>query len=163
MPGREAASAPGTQRAAPHLADADASAFLFWLGASIGNTGALIRMDGDSYAASTRLRAMAAYSRFIRPGAVRVDAASGDDAVLASAYRNKDGSDVAVLINTGTEPTTADLSLKAAKGHQATAYLTNGDHDVAAVDCLAQVSDGHLTATLPARSVVTVVLAQGSR
>ncbi|MFF4833401.1 glycoside hydrolase [Streptomyces sp. NPDC001315] len=145
------------------LADADASAFLFWLGASIGNTGALIRMDGDSYAVSTRLRAMAAYSRFIRPGAVRVDAASGDDAVLASAYRNTDGSDVAVLINTSTEPITTDLALKAAKGHEATAYLTNGDHDVATVDGLAQVSDGHLTAKLPARSVVTVVWAPGPR
>ncbi|MET7660848.1 glycoside hydrolase [Streptomyces sp. NPDC005356] len=140
------------------LARADSSAYLFWLGASIGNTGALIRMDGDSYTVSTRLRAMTAFSRFIRPGAVRVDAASGDEAVLASAYRNTDGSDVAVLINTGTEPTTADLALKAAKGNRVTAYLTDGDHDVTPVTGLARTTAGHLTAKLPARSVVTVVL-----
>ncbi|MEV5608593.1 glycoside hydrolase [Streptomyces sp. NPDC052225] len=140
------------------LADADASAYLFWLGASIGNTAALIRMDGDSYEVSTRLRAMTAYSRFIRPGAVRVDAASGKDTVRVSAYRNTDGSDVAVLINTGSTATTTDLALKAAKGHEATAYLTDGAHDVTAVDGLAHVSHGRLTAELPARSVVTVVL-----
>ncbi|MBO1330949.1 glycoside hydrolase [Streptomyces sp. VRA16 Mangrove soil] len=143
------------------LAQADASAYLFWLGASIGSTGALIRMDDDSYAVSTRLRAITAYSRFIRPGAVRVDAASGDDAVLASAYRNTDGTDVAVLINTGTRATTADLALKAAKGRQATGYVTDGEHDTTAVDGLARISHGRLTADLPARSVVTVVLDPG--
>ncbi|WP_433455233.1 glycoside hydrolase family 30 protein [Streptomyces sp. CA-142005] len=143
------------------LAQADASAYLFWLGASIGDTGALIRMDGDSYMVSTRLRAMTAFSRFIRPGAVRVEASSGDEAVLATAYRNTDGTDVAVLINTGTKATTTDMALKAAKGEQVTGYLTDGDHDTRAVEGLAQVADGHLTAKLPARSVVTVVLDPG--
>ncbi|WP_372344821.1 glycoside hydrolase [Streptomyces sp. KL116D] len=143
------------------LARADSSAYLFWLGASIGDTGALVRMDGDSYEPSTRLRAIAAFSKFVRPGAVRVDATSGDAAVLTSAYRNTDGSDVAVLINTGSEATSADLSLRAAKGHRPTAYLTDGDHATTATPGLARVLAGHLTAKLPARSVVTVVLDQG--
>ena len=57
---------------------------------------------GDGYRVSKRLWAFAAYSRFIRPGAVRVPATFDDPNVKVTAFRNRDGSMVVELLNTGT-------------------------------------------------------------
>jgi O-glycosyl hydrolase len=86
------------------LTKAGVSAYLYWYGASIGETQALIRLAGEEYHVSKRLWAMAAYSRFVRPGArrLRVDVPDEDADIKVSAFRNADGTIVAEILNTSS-------------------------------------------------------------
>ncbi|MFC7588505.1 glycoside hydrolase family 30 beta sandwich domain-containing protein [Nonomuraea antimicrobica] len=98
------------------------SAYVYWLGGSRGATRALLQLDdaAGEYHVSKRLWALAAYSRFIRPGAVRLEAAAADPALKVSAFRNVDGSRVIEVLNTGTAPVT----WQGVRG-RATAYVTD--------------------------------------
>ncbi|WP_405730866.1 hypothetical protein OG607_31990 [Streptomyces sp. NBC_01537] len=137
------------------LTDAGASAYVYWFGASLGATRGLIQLDGADYHVSKRLWALAAYSRFIRPGAVRVAADAADPAVQVSAFRNHDGSRVIELLNTGTDAVSSTYAV-GDSGH-GSVYLTDGTHSVARVGA-ATPRGGRLAVQLPARSLTTVVL-----
>lgn len=138
------------------LTAGDADAYLYFFGASTGATGAFIQIDGSSYNVSKRLWAMAAYSRYIRPGAHRVSASVSDPAVEVTAFRNADGSEVIELINTATTAGTVSLSLTGADRHVA-AYLTDTGDSLTPVD--AATPHGHdLSVNLAPRSLTTVVL-----
>lgn len=137
------------------LTDAGASAYIYWFGASLGATRGLIQLDGPGYHVSKRLWALAAYSRFIRPGAVRVAASAADPAVQVSAFRNRDGSRVIELLNTGTDAVSSTYAVGG--GGHGSVHLTDGTHSVAHVGSAA-VRGGRLAVQLPARSLTTVVL-----
>ncbi|MBN6053473.1 hypothetical protein JYK22_16145 [Nonomuraea sp. RK-328] len=126
----------------------DVSGYVYWLGASRGATRALLQIDetARTYHVSKRLWALAAYSRFIRPGAVRLDASATDPSLKVSAFRNKDGSRVLEILNTGTAPVTWK-----GVGGRATAYVTDETHDLAKSEVTAH------TVTLAPRSLTTVV------
>ncbi|TMR24432.1 hypothetical protein ETD86_04700 [Nonomuraea turkmeniaca] len=127
----------------------DVSAYIYWLGASRGTTRAFMQVDdtAKTYKVSKRLWAMAAYSRFIRPGAVRVDAAAANPALKVSAFRNPDGSKVIVALNTSTEA----VSWNGVRG-RATAYVTNNDNSLTP-----SAVTGH-TVTLQPRALTTIVV-----
>ncbi len=79
-------------------------------------------------AASGRLWAFANYSRYVRPGAVRIAATSSNSAVNLTAFKNTDGSIAIVALNTATsaDPITYSLSgTGTANGATVTPYLTN--------------------------------------
>jgi O-glycosyl hydrolase len=138
------------------------SAFFYWWGASAStaNSG-LVRLVGDSYTASKRLWAFAAFSRFVRPGAVRVGASGGDGGVTASAFRNRDGSTAIQLINTGSQATNQTVRLGGGlPGRTAQPYVTDAGHDLTAQPPV-PIRDGAFTADLPPRAVVTYLLAPG--
>lgn len=155
------------------LTTANVSAYLYWLGASIGATKAPIQLgdSGDEYHVAKRLWAFAAYSRFIRPGAVRVAAQAADPALKISAFRNADGSRIVEVINTGAAQVDTSLALPAAgrdsalagrgdaapSGGRATTYLTDEAHSLTEVDS-ARLRGGRLAVQLPPRSLTTVVL-----
>ncbi|MFC4116672.1 glycoside hydrolase family 30 protein [Nonomuraea zeae] len=125
------------------------SGYVYWLGASVGNTRALLLIDeaARTYRVSKRLWALAAYSRFIRPGAVRIGAVSAKPALKVSAFRNPGGSRVVEVLNTGRDPVTwAGLDMTA------TAYLTSEEESLGVVP----VADGAVT--LPPRALTTIVL-----
>lgn len=136
------------------LTDAGASGYVYWFGASLGATRGLIQLDGAGYHVSERLWALAAYSRFIRPGAVRVAASAADPAVEVSGYRNRDGSRVIELLNTGTEALDRTYSTGAGRGE---VYLTDSAHSLARTGPAA-APGGNLALHLPPRSLTTVVL-----
>ncbi len=140
------------------LAQAGASAYVYWFGASIGATRAFIQLDGADYHVSDRLWALAAYSRFIRPDAVRVAAESGGGGVNATAFRNADGSVVVEILNAGngTVGQTFDLTGGAAPDG-GSVYLTDETHAVERTGD-ATVTNGRLSVQLPPRSLTTVVL-----
>lgn len=154
----------GTQTAGITLAEdindtltlADANAYVYFFGASTGATGGFLQIDGNQFHVSKRLWAIAAYSRFIRPGAVRVAAAADDPALKISAFRNGNGSKVLEIINTSTAAQTSDLRLDTAAA-RASSYLTDTDNSLARVN-VAHVHGRNLTVDLPARSLTTVVL-----
>jgi O-glycosyl hydrolase len=123
-------------------------AFFSWWGASAStaNSG-LIQIKGPTINLSKRYWAFAAFGRYIRPGAVRIGATSADSSLDVSAFRNRDGSKVVEVLNTGT--TDQPVSLQGVSLAGASAYVTNES------DALTPVS-GQLTA--PARSLLTVVI-----
>ena len=134
---------------AEHVHEAGASAFLYWWGgsSSTANSG-LIRLVGDSYETSKRFCAIAAFSRFVRPGAIRVDAGADSSSLGVSAFRNRDGSLATQVINRATTPTRVRLPFHG----RVTAYTTDATHDLAPAPVRGR------WATLPPRSLVTYVV-----
>ncbi|MFL6141467.1 MAG: glycoside hydrolase family 30 protein [Labedaea sp.] len=130
------------------LALGNVSAYVYWVGDSLGATRGLIQIDqvNQTYHVSKRLWALAAYSRFIRPGAVRLDASATDPALRVSAFRNDDGSTVIEVLNTGTAPVTWQ------RGHgRATAYLTDNTHSLTPTPVTGR------TVSLQPRALTTIV------
>ena len=138
------------------LTQADASAYLYWLGGSRGNTSALLSIDdtNGTYKVSKRLYAFAAYSRYIRPGATRIGATTTVPNLKVSAYKNADGSQVVQLLNTSTRPISTELDL----GGTSTAYLTDATHNLSEAPEVATSKKKKTKLELPSRSLVTLVL-----
>ncbi|GAA4448273.1 glycoside hydrolase family 30 protein [Phytohabitans houttuyneae] len=139
------------------LTAANVSGYIYWLGASVGGTRALIQLDGARYHVSKRLWAMAGYSRFIRPEAVRVEATADDSTVKVSAFVNPAGPVVVNLINGGAERPARFGSLGRHATEGVTAYVTDEARSMAPVSV--DWSDGGPAVLLPARSLTTLVLA----
>jgi GH35 family endo-1,4-beta-xylanase/O-glycosyl hydrolase len=124
------------------------NAFFYWWGAhgSDSNSG-LIRMDGDGYEVSKRFWALAAFSRFVRPGAERIAAGSHDDTLHVSAFRNRDGSVAVQVLNTGQEPA------RITGMRRARSYVVDAAHDLA--------PQPRGSTIVPARALVTYVAREG--
>ena len=149
------------------LTAANLSAFLYWWGSTTpsenGDNEGLVEINGSTVTPSGRLWAFANYSRYVRPGAVRIAATSSNSAVDLTAFRNPDGSVAVVALNTGTsaDPITYSLSgTGTPSGATVTPYLTNSSSDTAA-QAATTVSSGAFSATIPARSLVTYVVGAG--
>ena len=100
--------------------------------------------------------AMAQFSRFVRPGYVRVDAtATPATGVYLSAYSG-DGHSVIVAINTNTYATSLPVSIENQTISSLTPYQTTASGAVAALSAVS-VSSGSFTAALPAQSITTFV------
>jgi glucosylceramidase len=133
--------------------------YVYWYGASTGATRGLIQLDGGTYHVSKRLWALAQYSRFIRPGATRIGATTSDANLKVSAYRNTDGSVTVVALNASTSAHQVSYALRntGITTGAATPYLTNSSNSTAQQPAVA-VTGGSLTATVPARSLVTYTI-----
>lgn len=138
----------------------NANAYVYWFGASLGTTRGLIQLanPGDDYRVSKRLWAVAGYSRFIRPDAVRVQVGSTDPALKVSAYRNADGRKVVVILNTADTELRTDLDLSSA-GSRPAAYITDASRSLAPADIVRQHGP-RLSVDLAARSLTTIVLSR---
>ena len=155
--GSESSGFTWAQRVHTGLAQADLSAFLyFWGVSSTSHDSSLIGLSGSTLTPSKRYYALAGYSRFVRPGATRISATTGDGTLKVSAYKNTDGSVAVVVLNTGTNATSATYTLSGtgASTGTVTPYLTNGSNSTTRQGAIA-LSGGAFTATVPARSLVT--------
>jgi O-glycosyl hydrolase len=147
------------------LANSNLSAFLYWWGSGTptfnGDNESLIQLNTTTgtVTPSGRLWAFANYSRFVRPGAVRIGAASGNSDLETLAFRNTNGSVAIVVLNTATTAQTTSFSVRRSgtPAPVAIPYLTDNTHDTAAQPPL-RVRNGSFTATVPARSLVTYYL-----
>ncbi|ANS64779.1 hypothetical protein SLINC_2555 [Streptomyces lincolnensis] len=141
------------------LTKGNTSGYVYWYGASVGATRGLIQMDGADYHVSKRLWAIANYSRFVRPGATRIGATTPDANLRLSAFRNTDGSVTVVALNAASSAQQVSYSLRntGITSGTATPYLTNNAHSTARQTAV-PVSGGSLTATVPARSLVTYTI-----
>lgn len=138
------------------LAVANASAWQWWTAISAYDyKDGLIyvdrnKTDGNFYS-SKMLWAMGNYSRFVKPGAVRIDAeasSTDDKPLLVSAYKN-DKNLVVVIVNTSANDINADISAGSNKLKLASSYLTSQTAELKAGKVSAQKQ------TIPARSVIT--------
>ena len=142
------------------LTKADLGGFLYLWGANTStttitgpNTG-LVEVKGNTVATSGRLWAFASYSRFIRPGAVRIATTTSDAGLEISAFRNTDGSITVVGLNTAPGPQVATFSLRGLSGAHVTPYLTDKSHSLSAQAPIT-VRNSAFTAALPPRSLVS--------
>ena len=142
------------------LTKANLGAFLYLWGANTStttitgpNTG-LVEVRGNTVATSGRLWAFASYSRFIRPGAVRIGTTTTDATLEASAFRNSDGSIAVVVLNSAHSREVATFSLRGLDGAHVTPYLTDTSHELSAQAPIT-VRNNAFTATVPPRSLVS--------
>jgi len=135
------------------------SAYLYWEGVEVNQFQAssyLVASNGTTVTPSGRLWAFAMWSRFIRPGAFRVSATGSVSNVGIGAFKNTDGSVIAVFTNNNSAAQSVKIGFSGFTPQSAAAYLTDNSHQVASTG--ATLSGGAVTVTLPPRSVVTVVL-----
>jgi O-glycosyl hydrolase len=143
------------------LSAANLNAFLYWWGSTTpsenGDNEGLLLLDtaAGTVTPSGRLWAFASYSRFVRPGAVRIGASSADSDLEVLAFRNTDGSVAVVVLNTSMAAKHATFA--AGGTGRVVPYLTDASHHTAAQPPV-QVTSGSFDATLPARSLMTFVI-----
>jgi O-glycosyl hydrolase len=140
------------------LTAANLDAFLYLWGASTSgltgpNTG-LVEVKGNTVATSGRLWAFASYSRFIRPGAVRIGTTTSAAGLDVAAFRNSDGSIAVIVLNSAHSRQVAAFSLRGLSGAHARPYLTDTSHELSAQSPI-PVRNSAFTAILPPRSLVT--------
>ena len=143
------------------ITSGNVSAYLYWIGAqdrpSTTNS-KLIRVVNRAVDPSKRLWAMGNWSRFVRPGAVRVGATGSG--VRTSAFVNVDGALAIQVINGGNEQS---VSIKISGGgnysasSNATAWVTDNTRDLDKITASVG-TDGTISGSVPARSMVTFVL-----
>ncbi len=104
--------------------------------------------DDRTFALTKRYFAFGQFSKFIRPGSVRIGAAAGDG-LTAAAFRDVEGT-VAVIANFGDEVKTLRLPEGTAEIH-----ITDRTRDLAAVPAAPELS-------VPAKSVATVIIKDGN-
>lgn len=143
------------------LTAADLGAFLYLWGENTspstvtgGVNGGLVDVKGNTVAASGRLWAFASYSRFIRPGAVRIGTTTSDTSLDVTAFRNSDGSTAVTVLNSARSRQVAAFSLPGLGAAHITPYLTDTSHELSAQSPIT-VRNSAFTATLPPRSLVT--------
>jgi len=137
------------------------SGYLYWEGvqAPSPNTNEkMIKVDQQSpynIEVSKRLWAFANWSRFVRPGAIRVGT-SGGSGVKSTAFKNVDGSIAVVVISTGGSASNVNVKVSGATAAatQATAWVTDSTHDCAQTTVTVG-ADGTLSGTVAARSITT--------
>ncbi|EGD48887.1 Carbohydrate binding family 6 [Ruminiclostridium papyrosolvens DSM 2782] len=109
---------------------------------------------------SKRGAMMAQYSKFVRPGYVRVDATKNPNTnVFVSAYKG-DGKAVVVAINKSSSAVSQKINLQGASSvSKISSWVTDGSKNVAAATSYTGTS---FTAQLPAQSVTTFVADLGT-
>jgi glucuronoarabinoxylan endo-1,4-beta-xylanase len=141
------------------LAVGDASAwFWWWYKAYNTNDNEGLTIQSAATTPTKRYYTIGNYSKFVRPGYVRVGVTGAVPAnVLVSAYKGSDGTVAIVAINNGTMDATVPITIS---GGTAPAMLT--PNVTSAMDNLAAktavaVTSGAFMASLPATTVTTFV------
>ncbi|GIO62285.1 hypothetical protein J43TS9_38590 [Paenibacillus cineris] len=99
---------------------------------------------------------IAHFSKFVRPGYVRVDATKNPDTnVYTSAYKGNNKV-VIVAINKGASAVSQTFTLQNGKASKVTPWVTDASRNMAAGSSI-KVKGGSFTAQLPAQSVTTFV------
>jgi len=141
---------------------AQTNAFLYWwLWTNDGNDenfpGSLIQvLDGDTIVTSQRLYAMGQYSRFIRPGWVRIECdAAVTTGVYASAYINPQTKEIAlVIINEKITPSDILLNISGAEFDKLDIWRTSAEEKLKPVG-RQRTSRASANVILQPRSVTT--------
>jgi O-glycosyl hydrolase len=141
------------------LVNANASAWHWWTSISAYNyKDGLVYIDKNktdgAYQSSKILWTLGNYSRFVRPGAVRVEVSSADNAgLLVSSYKSANNQLVTVIVN--EQASQADIELKP-QGFALTnlrMYSTSATADLKPMQASIAKSNIHV----PGRSVLTII------
>lgn len=140
------------------FAVSNVSAALYWIGAdNTTSNSALILIDGDTVQVSKRLWAFAQYSRFVKPGATRIEVESSGAAFNLTAFENADGSVAVQVINNSNSTQAVSLQGLSAGWHSSVAsWLTNNEHDLTRV-AVQRLGTAGIQANVPALSMMSFV------
>ncbi|KAK5664179.1 hypothetical protein OQA88_395 [Cercophora sp. LCS_1] len=141
--------------------------YLYWEGVQWPNPNTnekIIRVDNktNTYEVAKRLWAFANWSRYVRPGAVRVGANS-PSGVRVAAFRNTDGTVAVVAISTGSGATNVSIKVAgaettaAAAADSVEAYVSDNTRNCAATTA-SVAADGTVSGSVPGRGIVTFVI-----
>lgn len=133
------------------------SAYVWWY---IRRSYGPIKEDGNI---SKRGYMMAQYSKYVRPGDVRIDATEQPaDNVYVSAYKGNDGQVTIVAVNKGTEGYAQKFTVESEGSiTDIDRYRTTGSENLAETQNL-EYTDNSFWAQLPAESVSTFVVTLGA-
>lgn len=107
---------------------------------------------------SKRGAAMAQFSKYVRPGAVRIPTtANPRQGVYVSAYQNTDGKVVVVAVNQSTTQVTQPITVRGTSTSRVISVTTDAGRTLAQQSGIG-LSSGKFTGTLPAQSVTTFVV-----
>ncbi len=144
----------GAKRIFDNLTTASVNAFHWWWFDNFGETQGLI--GGDNPPPKLAF-AFGNFSRFIRPGFVRVTVSGAiPNGVDMTAFQGPSGQLVIVAINENSADANVAIGLKAATASQLTPWLTSPSSNLAEQSAIPVVS-GTCSANLPAQSVTTFV------
>lgn len=137
------------------------SGYLYWEGVQWPNPNTnekIIKVDNstNTYEVARRLWAFANWSRYVRPGAVRVGS-SGGSGVKSAAFKNTDGTVAVVVISTGGSASTVNVKVTGATPTDVAAYVSDGSHNCEKTTVTVG-SDGSIAGSVPARAIVTFVI-----
>ena len=140
--------------------NANVSGFLYWEGVenSTSNS-ALINLLGNTVIPSKRFWTFAQFSKFVRPGARRVQATSSDPLVTVSSFLNQDGRLATQIINNATTAYTLDFSISSYTSTSSLIqpYLTDNTNNLTQLSSINVDSNGKFSADVPPRSLVSFV------
>lgn len=137
------------------LVNANMNAYIYWwLASDQNNEGITSVTKGDA----KRFYVMGNYSKFIRPGYIRIaSTASPATGVTSSAYKSSDNSKfVIVATNTGSSASSLTFNLTGITAASFIPYVTSSSLNLAAQTAVT-VSGNSFTYSLPAQSVVSFV------
>ncbi|KAF5391171.1 hypothetical protein D9757_002993 [Collybiopsis confluens] len=118
----------------------------------------LISINGDTVIASARLWAMAQWSRYVRPGAIRTATTSSLDTLLTSAFKNVDGTVSVQVLNTATSSQAVTITVSGGTFTLVTALTSNQANGGVPTALSATLSGGVISATVSASSMTTFIL-----
>ncbi len=137
------------------------SAWHYWQFVNGGTDGeGLLQRSGDLTNPPKRLYTLGNFSKFVRPGYVRVETSghTPDDVWIVSFQNPADGTLAVVAINSGTIDIPMTASVRAnAWPSQVTPWVTSATDNLAAKDAIPVSSTGTFQATLVAQTVTTFV------
>jgi len=137
------------------LVNANCNGYLAWVATQGGGTNEkLILINNQDVTVSKRLWAFANWSRFVRPGAVRVQTSGGN--LRTSAFLNLDGSVAVQVINTGSAAT-VNIAVTGLTGKNVTAWITDNTHDLSTTAATI-ATDGTVSGSVPSRAMVSFVI-----
>jgi glucuronoarabinoxylan endo-1,4-beta-xylanase len=111
--------------------------------------------NASSYTVTPKFYAVKQYFKFIRPGSKRIEAASNNPNILASAYMNETNGNVTIVaINNGSISITTTFNLKNVATASFKEYQTSASENCAYIGNIA-VSNNSFNATLPPQSITT--------
>jgi O-glycosyl hydrolase len=140
------------------------NAFLYWwLWTNSLNDenfpGALVQVDYDEITTSLRLYAMGQYSRFIRPGWVRIDCDTSPvraRTVYSSAYKNPQTKEIAVVFINGTAtPLSISIDITGADFDKLETWRTSANEELKSIGSQ-KISRNKADVTLAPRSITTI-------
>ncbi|KAI0180014.1 glycoside hydrolase family 30 protein [Hypoxylon sp. FL1284] len=145
------------------LVSNNVSGYLYWEGVqwpSPTTNEKLIRVDQQApygYEVAKRLWAFANWSRFVRPGAVRVATTGAAAGVRSAAFENVDGSIAVVMISSAGSATPVTVKVGTSGSSNvtmATAWVTDQTHNCESTN-VTVTDDGLVTGSVAARSITT--------
>lgn len=126
------------------------SGYIWWK--TIGNANGLLNASG---VLQRRAYVMSQYSRFVRPGYVRIAVTGNSSPLGISAFRSEDGAKYAIVaVNNTTQAVTHTFTLQGIAASTVTPVITSATQSLEA-QASVDVSANAFTYTIPATSIVT--------